>query len=235
MSKNTPLPEAWTKLDEAAQNELRENVAGLPSRLLDNDTTAKNFDLLVIRAEIALLRADRSFFSLRDRIREIAEQLEQRANIPMIQVELELIQDAQSDDYWQDINAPILEELRKRLRSLIKLIDRQKQPSIYTDFVDEIGVGIQISFFADGTYDAMDVFREKTRAYLVAHENDLTLLKLRSNGPLNDRDFLNLEALLLQEQGATPELLERVKAEIGLGIFIRSLIGLDRAGGEKSL
>jgi type I site-specific restriction endonuclease len=40
---------------------------------------------------------------------------------------------------WQDITAPMLEIVRKRLRNLIKLIEKTKRKIVYTDFVDEIG------------------------------------------------------------------------------------------------
>jgi type I restriction enzyme, R subunit len=57
----------------------------------------------------------------------------------MIAAELDLIQELQTDKYWQDITAPMLEIVRKRLRNLIKLIEKTKRKIVYTDFLDEIG------------------------------------------------------------------------------------------------
>jgi len=42
---------------------------------------------------------------------------------------------------WPALFAPMLERLRRRLRDLIKLIEKQKRKPIYTDFEDEMGDG----------------------------------------------------------------------------------------------
>ena len=52
---------------------------------------------------------------------------------------MSLIQDVQTDEWWQDVTIPMLERVRKRLRALVKLIDKQKRKPIYTDFEDEMG------------------------------------------------------------------------------------------------
>jgi type I restriction enzyme R subunit len=66
---------AWSRLDADAQQEL-EQVAGLPSAAADGDLAAKQFDLIVFRAELALLQVDAAFASRRARITEIASLLE---------------------------------------------------------------------------------------------------------------------------------------------------------------
>jgi type I restriction enzyme R subunit len=45
---------------------------------------AKQFDLVVFRAELALLRVDPAFSGLRTRITEIASLLEELGNVPMV-------------------------------------------------------------------------------------------------------------------------------------------------------
>jgi hypothetical protein len=49
----------WAKVDADARHELIEHVAGLPSAVVDDDLAAKQFDLVVFRAELALLRVRR--------------------------------------------------------------------------------------------------------------------------------------------------------------------------------
>ncbi|EQD37873.1 type III restriction protein res subunit, partial [mine drainage metagenome] len=58
---------------------------------------------------------------------------------PMVRDQMVLIQDVQSDAWWQDVTVPMLEGMRRRLRDLIKLIEKQKRRPIYTDFEDEMG------------------------------------------------------------------------------------------------
>jgi type I restriction enzyme R subunit len=66
---------AWSRLDADAQQELVQ-VAGLPSAAADGDLAAKQFDLIVFRAELALLQVDAAYASRRARITEIASLLE---------------------------------------------------------------------------------------------------------------------------------------------------------------
>jgi transposase len=49
-----------------------------------------------------------------------------------------------ADEFWQDINLPILENVRRRLRRLIKLIEPKDRKIVYTDFVDEIGAAVDV-------------------------------------------------------------------------------------------
>ena len=74
----------------------------------------------------------------------IASLLEDISNVPMVASELALIHELQGEDFWQDITAPMLETVRRRLRSLIKLIELKRRAIVYTDFEDVIGLGTDI-------------------------------------------------------------------------------------------
>jgi type I restriction enzyme R subunit len=51
--------------------------------------------------------------------------------------------------------------------------------------------------------------------------------RLRRNQPLTKSDVVELERMLL-EAGGSPEVIKLATQNHGLGIFIRSLVGLDR-------
>jgi type I restriction enzyme R subunit len=71
-------------------------------------------------------------------------------------------------------------------------------------------------------------FREKARQFLRAHESHVSLQRLRRNQPLTPSDLTELEHMLI-EAGGSMELINLAKEQShGLGIFIRSLVGLDR-------
>jgi type I restriction enzyme, R subunit len=57
----------------------------------------------------------------------------------MVRAELELVIELQTDEFWQDVTTSMLEDVRKRLRSLVKFIEKTTRHHIYTDFVDMIG------------------------------------------------------------------------------------------------
>jgi type I restriction enzyme, R subunit len=48
---------AWKTLGLDEQTELRDEVAGLPSSFVDDDLAAKQFDLLVLKTQLAVLRS----------------------------------------------------------------------------------------------------------------------------------------------------------------------------------
>ena len=60
---------AWETLGVDERNELVGDVAGLPSELVDEDLEAKQFDLLMLRLQLGLLRHERH---LRDGVRMFA-------------------------------------------------------------------------------------------------------------------------------------------------------------------
>lgn len=219
--------EAWKSLDAEQFGELAQSVAGLPTELTDEDEDAKRFDLLILHTQLSILQAKPDYASLRDRIITIASALEEQPAIPAIKAQMELIQSMAGEEWWEDVTIAMLENTRKRLRALIKLIEKGKRNVVYTDFEDELGEGTTIELPEIGTGMNFERFREKARQFLKAHENHLTLQRLRHNQPLTPSDLDELERMLV-EAGGTKEAINRAKEESnGLGIFIRSLVGLD--------
>ena len=223
---------AWDNLTGDDQADLSYHVAGLPSAFADDDIDAKQFDLLILRTQLALLRAEQSFAGLRKRIADTASLLEELQNVPMVAAELSLILELQTDEYWQDITAPMLETVRRRLRALIKLIELKRRTIVYSDFEDEIGPGtvMEISGVPVGT--DMDRFRAKARQFLKANQSHISILKLHRNEPLTATDIGELERIFAEAGLASAEALEGIRERGGLGLFVRSLIGLDRAAAK---
>jgi len=221
-------PDAWAKLGLEDRSELVEIIAGLPSSLGDDDIAAKQFDLLILKAQLALLQTDTSFEGYSKRIRELASLLEELRNVPMVAAEMELILEVQTDQYWQDITAPILETVRRRLRSLIKLIELKKRPHIYTDFEDQIGPGAEIEVTGAAVGTDMQRFRLKVRHFLKGHMDHIAIQKLRRNEALTNQDLEELERIMIEAGAADQEWLATLGEDGGLGVLIRSLVGLDR-------
>ncbi len=102
-------PESWQKLGIDDFNELINNVAGLPTELADEDEEGKRFDMLVLRAQLAILQANSDFNSLREKIRAIASALEEQDAIPAVKAQMPLIQAVAGDEWWEDVTVPMLE------------------------------------------------------------------------------------------------------------------------------
>ena len=72
-------------------------------------------------------------------------------------------------------------------------------------------------------------FKAKTRDFLRQYQDNLALNKLRRNLPITKTDLEELERILLEQANGNKELVEQASKEgNGLGLFVRSLIGLER-------
>ncbi|MBS0657719.1 MAG: DEAD/DEAH box helicase family protein [Verrucomicrobia bacterium] len=228
-------PEAWTVLKSEAYTELAHEVAGLPAELDPEDEEAKRFDLLLLKLQLAVLNVEPAFQRLSEQVKSIAGLLEEKASIPMVQAQLELIQNLQTDDWWQDVTVPMLENVRRRLRALVKLIEKAARKPIYTDFEDVIGEDTAVELPGFTASDSFERFRDKARAFLRKHEDYLAIHKLRMNEPLTALDLQELERMLAESGALNPEHLARAKAESeGLGLFVRSLVGLERDAAKQA-
>jgi type I restriction enzyme R subunit len=227
-------PEAWQKLGVDDFTELAHKLADLPTELVDEDEDAKRFDLLILRTQLSILQARPDFGSLRERIQAIASALEEQDAIPAIKAQMVLIQAMAGEEWWEDVSVPLLETARKKLRALVKLIEKSKKMVVYTHFEDELGEATTIVLPAVGMGMDWAKFKEKARQFLKAHESHLSLQRLRRNQPLTPSDLVALEQML-EAAGGTLALIARAKEQSqGLGVFIRSLVGLDRETAKEA-
>lgn len=168
------------------------------------------------------------FAALRERMQSIASALEEQEAIPVIKEQMVLIQAVAGDEWWENVTTAMLEAARKKLRALVKLIEKSKKKVVYTDFADELGEGVAITLPGVGAGMNLARFKDKARQFLRAHESHLSLQRLRRNQPLTPSDLTEL-GRMLAEAGGSPEIIEQAAEQSqGLGIFIRSLVGLDK-------
>jgi type I restriction enzyme R subunit len=227
-------PTSWHTLDGDSLQELSEQVADLPTALLDNDEEAKRFDMLVLRTQLATLQAQPDFISLRERIQAIASALEEQDAIPAIKAQMVLIQAIAGDEWWEDVTIAMLEAARKKLRALVKLIEKSKKNIVYTDFEDELGESTTITLPGVSTGMNLAKFKDKARQFLKAHDSHLSLQRLRRNQPLTPSDLDELGKMLVQAGGSAEVIQQATEQSHGLGIFIRSLVGLDRETAKQA-
>lgn len=220
--------DAWERLSSEDRDTLMHEVAGLPSALEDNDITAKHFDYIVLSGQLSLLQNQASFARCKEKVMAIAARLEELGNVPMVAAEMPFILEVQTDEYWQDIDAWALEQMRRRLRALIKLIEGDERIIVYTDFTDEIGAGTTIDLPDAGVGTDKARFQMKVRHFLKQHADHITIQKLRRNEQLTPQDLAELERIMVEEAGASDGDLAEARGEGGLGLFVRSLVGLER-------
>lgn len=227
-------PTTWRQVVTQEQHaEVTDHLAGLPTafREDENSEEAKRFDLLTLRLQLAVINAEPGFDRLRDQVQEIASALlDQAATNPAVGAHQVLLDELTTDEWWQDVRLPMLETMRRRIRPLVKLIEKIKRGVVYTDFEDQLGEltlpelkGIPI-----GTNKSR--FEAKVRNYLRLHENELAVQKLRRNRQITASDLSALEKIFTEAGYGTEADVEQAATEYeGFGLFLRSLTGLDRA------
>jgi type I restriction enzyme R subunit len=228
--------DAWNDLPASIAAEVGDKLAGLPTELDPEDEEAKRFDLLILNLQLALLRSEPSVERLRKQVVAIAGLLQEKAAIPMVAKEMALILDLQTTEWWQDVTTAMLESVRRRLRHLLKLIDKTARKPLYTDFEDVKGEEKTIELAGFTVPDGFERFKAKARQFLRAHEDHIAVQKVRANEPLTATDLKEIERMLIENGVGSAELIEQARAEAnGLGRFVRSLVGLDRDAAKRVL
>ncbi|WP_460744662.1 DEAD/DEAH box helicase family protein [Mariniluteicoccus endophyticus] len=222
-------PSAWEDLtDERVEEALA--LAGLPSQEQDVDEGAKRFDLLMLGRILAQVTGDVDTAErIRVTVQRTVEKLLSLMTIPAVQDQAELIGAVAGDEWWVDVMVPMVEAARRKLRGLIGFIERSSSNPVYTDFEDTLIRSRDVDL--PGVTSGIDLERFRARAteHLRAHDDNMALQRLRRNKPLTDEDLETLEQLLIASGGQRADIVWCAERQGGLGVFVRSLVGLDHA------
>jgi type I restriction enzyme, R subunit len=229
--------EAWDALARLDVKDLKDRVSGLPTAMLDKDEDAKRFDSLVFRATLSVLEGKLRTGGVRGRIEDLCASLEKKQNVPQVKVQLPLIRAVQTPEFWQDVSASTLENLRQNLRSLIVLIDKDERTSrLETDFEDVFAAPALLELNGIDTGVNKEAYQKKVRAFVKAQESHPVIQKVRQAEPLSEQDVKTLEELLFsaRELGSRETFEWAYGKEANLGRFIRTLMGMDRAAAKRA-
>lgn len=226
----------WIQLDEQKLNELESEIAGLPSEKKSEMLEAKMFDLLMLRLQISRLKGSGGFVKLKQQVVDIAASLTgtSAAAIPNVKDQLDLLNEIQEDSWWQDVTVPMLEIVRLRIRNLVQFAEKRKGNPVYTNFEDEMGEETEIELPGLRGEVSFELFRQKAKAFLLQYQGSEALQKLRLNIPLTESDLAELNHILISS-GTGSESLVELASQKGLGVFVRSLVGLDREAAKVAL
>ncbi|MGY1618175.1 DEAD/DEAH box helicase family protein [Geodermatophilus sp. SYSU D00691] len=222
--------DAWHQLTPEKAGDIAHHLAGLPSTKRDDDEDAKRFDLILLRLQLARLDGDAVLFErLRTQVQDITAALLGQTTIPSVKAQEQLLEELSGDEWRVDVTLPMLELARRRIRGLVRFVEKSRRAVVYSNFADELGESsiVELPGVTPGTN--WDRFRAKARAYLRDHEDHLALQRLRRNLQLTPEDLASLEAMLVESGAGSEADIARAREEShGLGLFIRSLVGLDR-------
>jgi type I restriction enzyme R subunit len=169
-------------------------------------------------------------------VREIAQNLESKSAIPSVAAQMELLLALQTDQWWIGVTLPMLEDVRLRLRKLVRFVDpSQGYVDVFTDFEDDLRVAEAAQFDLVRADPKLRNYRDRVRRFIRDHQDHLTIRRLRNNEPVSRADISALEDILFSEDGALPrEEYETIFGETPLGVLVRSVVGLDRRAAKAA-
>lgn len=218
----------WDNLSIGDVHDLSSNLSGLGAYNEDDDELAKRFDLLVLNFQLVLLsgnkKAEETYVK---QIYNIAKNLYKKRNIPKVNEKLGLIRQIQEEEFWRNTNVNIAENLRVELRDLLKFIEKEQVKTVYTDFSDEIQLHKVKEVDIMPTYSRLKSYKDRVESFIRKNKSHLVIDKLHKNIPITPKELELLETFLFNEELGTKEEYENEYGEQPLGIFIRSIVGLD--------
>ena len=93
------IADAWNRLAPEQLQEISTHLSGLPTSVRDDDEDAKRFDLLLLRIQLCVLRAEPGFERLKSQVRDIAERLSELGSIPAVRGQMLLIESVAGEEW----------------------------------------------------------------------------------------------------------------------------------------
>ena len=227
--------EAWDNIKEKHITELAEHVAPLISNEKTNELV-KRFDLMMVKLQLAILRKERSQETYAGKLKTMAvELLRKSETVPTIAKSKGTLISIVQPEFWAETSMSAIEKVRIEIRDLSKLIDPSSGKGIfYTNFTDELIAPVTIQDFS-GNFGNYDSLYAKLKKIIKENENNLTIRRLHTNQPITAAELDDLDRMLFEKSGAqTHEEFKKIMGEKPLGIFVRSILGLDSNSAKEA-
>ena len=228
--------------------ELEKQVAILPTEALPlepdekEEELALRFDHMLLSMQLAFVEKTGISDFYRDKLNQIAAKLESKASVPAVGEQLEWIQYIQSDHFWTDLyygetGLEELEATRRKLRLLMRFIEKESTEIVYTNFQDELlEVRENEGVYQIDSGNQLALYRKKVESYIKENQDNLTIQRIKRNQPITKLDLEELDKKLFETSGI--EDIEKYQITIHpdkpLGVFIRELVGLERGAAKEA-
>ena len=188
------------------------------------------FDALLYGIELGCIVGNKYTKGIKDLMAKVGA-LSHCGTIPAVQQQKAFIKQILSTDYVETAGIHEFENIRTKIRDLIKYIPRDENPIYHTDFTDDI---VAINWReSELNNDDLQNYKMKVNHYIRSHMNEATIAKLHTNQPLSADDIHALEQILWSELG-TKEDYAKEYQDKPLGELVREIVGLDMNAAKEA-
>ncbi|MFN1513689.1 DEAD/DEAH box helicase family protein [Vibrio owensii] len=218
----------WESLGKNDMLEINTHLSELIAPQKDDDEYAKRFDILILNFQLALLTQAYSTDRYINKISGISNDLLKKQNIPAIALQVTLLNEIQTKEFWKSINVNRLDNVRVSLRDLLKYLDKESQAQVVTTFKDNLDHGGIREHDLIPAYTALKSYKERVESYVREHSDHLVIRKLQTNKPITESELNQLEQILFNGEliGTKQDYLDSF-GDKPLGELVRSIVGLD--------
>jgi len=224
----------WQNLSKSDMLDMNTELSSLVLPLKD-DELARRFDVLILNYQLALLTGAHSTDRFINKIAGVAKDLLKKLNIPAVALQEGLLNELQTEPFWREVNTNRLDNVRIALRDLMKYIDKESQVNVITNFEDTLDYRGIAEHDVSPVYGQLQSYKDRVEAYVRQHNDHLVIHKLKTNKPITETEINALEAILFD--GATVGTKQDYIDTYGdrpLGVFIRSIVGMDKSAAQEA-
>jgi type I restriction enzyme R subunit len=222
----------WIYLSPIQAEDVKDAIAPLLVEKAD-DVAALQFDALMLKLQISMVDSTVKAKSCQTNVIGIARKLCEKATIPQVAAKLSLLQEIQTEEFWNEKTLDRLEHVRKEIRDLVQYLQERNAGRTFT-------VNIEDVFTQDseeGSMPEIKTYRQRVMEYLQENMKDNSILqKIYHLETLQEADIKELEHIFWQELGSQEEYQQQaVNIPFGTNIaaFIRTIIGIDQEDAMK--
>jgi type I restriction enzyme R subunit len=220
---------------QSFSGETKNKLKGIASPLMQwvnirGEGQAYSFDLLLTQAQSSKLLGDGRFDDLKGEILNRINSL--KTNLNQVKAKSDFLSKLLVKEYWENVSIRDLEDIRTELRSIMKFREGIDLPVYTPPAIDVTDEDIKYEQYeVKNTGIQMVNYRQRVEDVLnKLFDRSVTLQKIKSGNPVNERDIEELVSLVLtQHPEVNLKLLQQFYPDTAghLDLAIRRVLGLD--------
>lgn len=212
---------SWEYIGILDLKELKKQIVPLADADTDFET-AKVFDLWLFNMELAELVGEQDYSKAIQVVTSVCAELLDMTTIPEIAAKKEYLKSVMQNEFWENISLTKLEELREKVRDLLRFLSRDVIEPLRTNFTDKVELKR-----GEHLTPQFKNYKQRVIDYLAENIDSPVIHKIRNVIPLTGEDLHELERILWEELGTQDEY-EHISSGESVAVFVRKIVGLER-------